>query len=137
PPTTGDCGLRPGDSNLRGRHGLALDRPLALAGPDALDAHAGPDRLTVLEDADRLEVRVEGAPAGAGDLLADPAEVLGLAAVGLLVAEDRLLAADVALHAHDESLQRGPAGVPARKVETFNIGPAGEGWTGGSRATGT
>src|SRR5579885_1496892 len=63
-------------SDLRCRHRLALDRPLDLAGPDALDTHVGPDRLAFLEDPDRLEVRVERPPAGAGDLLADAAEVL-------------------------------------------------------------
>src|SRR5260221_585621 len=64
--------------NLRGGEWLALEWPLHFAGPDALDAHAGPDRLAFLDHADALEVRVEGPPAGAGDLLADSAEVLGL-----------------------------------------------------------
>src|SRR5262249_31991403 len=99
-PSTGDWKLKTLDSHLRGGHWLALERPLHLAGPDALDAHAGPDRLAIPDDAYRLEVRVEGPAAGSGDLFANPAQVLGLPAVGLLVAEDRLFAADVALHAH-------------------------------------
>src|SRR5262245_29799529 len=103
-------------SDLRGRERLPLDRPLHLAGPDALDADAGPHRLAILDHADVLKVRVKGSPAGAGDLLADPTQVLGLAAVGLLVAEDRLLAAHIALHAHDRVAPTNAGGVPARNV---------------------
>src|SRR5262249_53086591 len=82
---------------------LALGRPLHEAAADALDADAlglgGAARL----HPDALEVGAEGPLADAGDLAADAAQVLGLAAPRVLVAAGRLLAADRTLHAHDSA----------------------------------
>ena len=52
------------------------------------------------DNLDALKVRAERAPADAGNLSADTAQVLGLAAAGVLVAQDRLLPRDGTLHAH-------------------------------------
>src|SRR5262249_22812262 len=90
---------------------------------DALGADPRPPRLAVHHHLDALEVRLEHPLAGAGDLLADPAEVLGLPAIGLLVPLDRLLPADRTLHAHVRTLAmpspryRGPP----YKIETITI----------------
>src|SRR5581483_11081010 len=83
----------------------ALDAAAADAmGADALAHH----RAAVLH-LNALEVRAERAPADAGGLAADAAQVLGLAAPGVLVAQHRLLPADRTLHAHD-SLRAPPRG---------------------------
>src|SRR2546421_8343385 len=80
---------------------LLADRALDAAAANALHADAGAvDRAVLLHDLDVLQVRLEQALADAGHLAADAAEVLGLAAPGVLVAQHRLLAADVTLHAH-------------------------------------
>src|SRR4051794_22542771 len=81
-------------SNLWGRERFALEWPLYLARPDALYAHARTDCLAFLDHPNALQVRVESPLAGAGNLLTDATEVLGLTAVGLLVADNRLLAAN-------------------------------------------
>src|SRR5262249_59788188 len=99
------------DGGPRGSHGrhlerLALLRPADLAAADALHADAGALHAAVHVDLDVLQVRPEGAPADAGDLAADAAEVLGLAAPGVLVAQHRLLSANGTLHAHDATCFR-------------------------------
>ena len=83
---------------------LAADRALDAAAADALHADAGAaDGAVLLHDLDVLQVRLEDAPADAGHLAADAAEVLGLAASGVVVAQNGLLAAHLALLAHDRS----------------------------------
>src|SRR5208283_1726199 len=80
-------------SHLQARHleQLALLRPLHPAAADALDADAHALDGPFLDDLDVLQVRAEDAPADAGHLPADAAEVLRLAAPGVLVAQRRLL----------------------------------------------
>src|SRR5438094_6632997 len=81
---------------------FALDRALHATAADALDADAGLVHGAVgAGDLDVLEVGPEHAPADAGDLPADAAEVFRLAAAGDLVAQDGFLPANVALHAHE------------------------------------
>src|SRR5215470_15442269 len=94
-----------------GRHleGRAPLGPLDPAAADALDADAqGLDGAAHLA-LDGLQVGLEGPAADAGDLAADAAEVLGLAAAGVVVAQDRFLAADGTLHAHADVSPFGPA----------------------------
>src|SRR5262245_58641166 len=90
----------PGVSEFRHLERLAALRALHAAAADArrADAHGadGPADLAL----DGLEVRPESALARAGRLATDTAEVLRLAAIGLLVADHRLLAAHFTLHAH-------------------------------------
>src|SRR6266481_8080657 len=88
-------------SDLRHLERLAFDRLLDQPGPDG--AHGDADRLdrAVDLDLDALEVREEPPLGRAGDLPADAAEVLGLAAVALLVTADGLLARNCTLLAHD------------------------------------
>src|SRR5438094_199402 len=88
------------ESNLNSGERQFLDRPLNLAAADALHTHAGADGLAVLLDLNALKIRLEAALGGAGDLLADAAEVLGLPAVGLHIADHGLLPAHRALHTH-------------------------------------
>src|SRR4051794_22713502 len=75
-------------AGLDGGHGErpALLRPLDPAAAHALGADALAADGAVDLGLDGLEVGLEGALGGAGDLLADAAEVLGLAAVGVLPA---------------------------------------------------
>src|SRR5207253_2251792 len=70
-------------SDLRHRERLLLLRPADEAAADALHADAGALNGAALVDLDALQVRLEGALAGAGHLAADAAQVLGLAAVGV------------------------------------------------------
>src|SRR6266540_2965607 len=85
---------------------LAALGTLHPAGADAGHAHAlGLDRAADLA-LDALQVRLESPLGNARRLAADTAEVLRLAAPRILVAHDRLLAAHVALHAHDDTLPR-------------------------------
>src|SRR5690349_16467196 len=91
---------------------LALDRPLHQAGADGRGGDADALHLAVDDHLDLLEVRLELAAGDAGDLLADAAQVLGLAAVGLLIPQRRLLAGDGTLLAHDGPSGRGPARGP-------------------------
>jgi hypothetical protein len=51
-------------------------------------------------DLDILKVRLECPAANARNLSADPAQVLGLAAASVLIAENWFLAANRALHTH-------------------------------------
>src|SRR5947207_2814270 len=130
PPTTvGPQRLDPpgtAGSDVDADERLDLDRPLDAAAAHALGADADPDRLAVDDGLDLLEVRLERPPAHPGDLLTDPAEVLGLAAVGLLVAEDGLLPAHRALHAHDRNLVTPRPGLgSAREIGTITIAAAG------------
>src|SRR3954464_13816062 len=85
-----------------GRHleRLAFLRPLDTAAADALDADAGTLDGAADLDLDVLQIGSERPPADAGDFTADAAEVLGLAAPGVLVAQYRLLATDRTLHSH-------------------------------------
>src|SRR5713226_5621104 len=71
------------------RERLALLGALDATAADALDADTQPLHAAADLALEVLQVRVEGAPADAGDLGADAAEVLGLAALGILVAEHR------------------------------------------------
>src|SRR5882724_2197245 len=91
---------RAGASHVDGGERLHLDRLLHAAAADALDARADALRLALNDGLDALEVRLEDAAAGAGDLLTDAAEVLRLTAVRLLVPEDGLLGANRTLHTH-------------------------------------
>src|SRR5262245_38793664 len=85
---------------------LAALGALHAAGTDAGYANAlRLDRAADL-DLDALQVGLEGPLGNARRLAADAAQVLGLAAAGVLVADDRLLPANVALHAHDDALPR-------------------------------
>jgi hypothetical protein len=83
-------------SSERGGHleGFALDWSLNEAAAEALGADAGAADGAAGLDLHALQVGTEGATAAAGNLPADAAEVLGLAAVGILIAFRRLLAAD-------------------------------------------
>src|SRR6266540_1147802 len=90
------------ESNLNGGERQLLDRPLNLAAADALDADSRTHGLAVLLHLASLEVRLEAALGGAGDLLADAAEVLGFPAVGLYIADNGLLPAHRTLHTHDK-----------------------------------
>ena len=56
------------------------------------------------DDLNALQVRFEHAATDAGDLAADAAQVLGLAAPGDLIAHHRLLSTNGTLHAHVRSL---------------------------------
>jgi hypothetical protein len=60
--------------------------PFDQAATDALDADAHALHAAVYLDLDALKVGPEGAPADAGDLAPDAAQVLGLAAPGNLIA---------------------------------------------------
>ena len=64
---------------------------------NALDADAHAFDGAVDFNLDALQVGVEASPADAGDLSADPAQVLRLAAPGDLMSQARFLAAHVAL----------------------------------------
>src|SRR5262245_43149837 len=77
----------PRGSHRRHLERLALLRALHAAGADARNADAAGADRALLDDLDALKVRLEGPAGGAGDLAADAAEVLGLAAVGLLIAQ--------------------------------------------------
>ncbi len=64
---------------------------------NALDADAHAFDGAVDFNLNTLQVGVEASPADAGDLAADTAQVLRLAAPGNLMTQTRFLAADVAL----------------------------------------
>src|SRR5205823_5378191 len=93
----------PGQPELQvGRH-LERRAPLRTLNLAAADTgHADAHLLDRAADLalDRLQIRFEGTAADAGDLAADAAQVLRLAAPGVVVAEHRLLAAYLTLHAH-------------------------------------
>src|SRR5262249_3146489 len=91
-------------SDFGHRERLLLLRAAHAAAADA--RHADPDALdgAVLLDLDALQVGLEGPLAPAGNLAADAAKVLRLAAVRVLVAADRFLTADGTLHAHNRHL---------------------------------
>src|SRR5262245_20926620 len=80
---------------------LAFLRPLHLAAAYALDADARAlDRAADL-NLNVLQIRPKRTPADARHLTADAAEVFGLAAPSVLIAQHRLLATNRTLHAHD------------------------------------
>src|SRR5262249_12910513 len=96
-----------------GRHleQLALLRPFDAAPAGALCADAFRRDGTFGFHLDALQVGPEGALGRAGDLAADAAEVLGLAAVGLLIAHRWFLATNGTLLSHDSPHCRsGPGG---------------------------
>jgi hypothetical protein len=74
----------------------------------ALNTDAHLPYSTIDLHADILQVGLELPPADAGYLSANTAQVLGLTAARILIAQHRLLTADGTLHAHDEpaSLQK-------------------------------
>src|SRR5262249_41431131 len=80
---------------------FALLRPFDAAAADALGTDALGRHRAAGFYLDALQVGPERALGGAGDLAADAAEVLGLAAIGLLVADHRLFAANGTLLSHD------------------------------------
>src|SRR5207253_2949015 len=107
-------GARPTGSHLHFPERLHLDR---LDDQPAVDGRGRYPHLLhhAVHDAPHLlEVRLELAPAGAGDLLADAAEVLRLTAVGILVAERGLPAGEHARLGHDRDLSV----VPGAGAET-------------------
>jgi hypothetical protein len=88
----------PSDCNVDERQ--FLDWSLDLATANTLGADAGPLGRAFDLHLDPLEIRLEDPLVDPGDLLTDPAQVFGLAAVSLLVADDGLLPAHCALHTH-------------------------------------
>src|SRR5439155_10802858 len=93
-------------SQVRHLEQLALLWPLDAAAADALDANAQALHRPAHLHLDALEVGTERPPADSRHFPADAAEVLRLAAPGILIPQDRLLAADVALHAHTAPTSR-------------------------------
>src|SRR5438876_1958215 len=87
-------------SNIHHLERLALDRFLNQAAANGADGDA--DRLhgAVDLDLDALEVGLELAFGNAGDFAADPAQVFGLAAATDLIAANRFLSGNRALHPH-------------------------------------
>src|SRR5579884_2977431 len=87
----------------RSRHleGFAADRTLHQAAAEALHADALGLHAAVDLALHPLQVGAEGPLAAAAHLAADAAEILGLAAAHVLVADGRLLTANVALPTHD------------------------------------
>src|SRR5207302_8636469 len=85
-------------SNIHHLERLALDRFLNQAAANGADGDA--DRLhgAVDLDLDPLEVGLELAFGNAGDFAADPAQVFGLAAATVLIAANRFLYVNRALH---------------------------------------
>jgi len=80
---------------------LAVNLECQLAGTNHRRGH--PDiagRPVGQPDMNPLKIRLERAAAQASGLLADAAQVLGLAALGLVIAERGLLAADFAFTTH-------------------------------------
>src|SRR5579885_2613344 len=94
-------------SDLRHREGFLLLWPADAPAADALHADADALDGAALLDLDALEVGLERPLAPASHLAADAAQVLGLAAVRVLVALDRLLTANRTLHAHDRISRAG------------------------------
>src|SRR5262249_25169560 len=119
---------------LRHAERLALLRPLDAAAADALHADAQPLHAAVDLALDALQVRHEPALAGAGDLGADAAEVLRLAAVGFLVADDRFLPGRVPRHAQVGFPLPAPGSV--RKGPTMGAPRGRTGREGGGRGRG-
>jgi len=76
-------------------HGL-LNAPAA----DALHANPFANRLARFDDANALQVRLKHALVDARDLLPDPAEVLRLTAVRLLIPNYGFLLANPTMHTH-------------------------------------
>src|SRR5207249_1811486 len=113
----------PGRPELQvGRH-LERRAPLRTLNLAAADTgHADAQLLDRAADLalDRLQIRLEGAAADAGDLATDAAQVLRLAAPGVVIAENRLLAAHVTLHAHENGL---PIGWYVSRKEFTIAGP--------------
>jgi hypothetical protein len=79
---------------------LAFGGPLGIAAADALHANSLPFDRAVDFHLNALEVGLESPAADAGDLAADAAEVLGLAATGVMIAPDGLLSTNGTLHSH-------------------------------------
>jgi predicted acylesterase/phospholipase RssA len=88
------------------REHLAPNRSLDLAAADALRANLLANGLPGcgVDNANRLQIRLEDSLVDPGDLLTDPAEVLGFTPICLLVADDRLLIANATLHTHRRTL---------------------------------
>src|SRR5437868_403644 len=84
----------------RHRERAAALRTLDLAAADALDADAHALDGAADLDLDVLQVGRKPPLAASGHLAANAAEVLGFAAVRILVAADRLFATDGTLHSH-------------------------------------
>jgi hypothetical protein len=87
--------------------GFAFLRALNESTADAADADAQPFNGAVDFDLESLQIRIEDAMADAGNLSADAAKVLGLAALGILPASDGFFAADGTVLAHDLILGMG------------------------------
>src|SRR5262245_49915276 len=83
---------------------LAARRPLDLATANTGNAHAHRFHGAADLALKSLQVGLEGPPAAAGHFPPNAAQVFCLASPSILIAENRLLAAHVALHAHDANL---------------------------------
>src|SRR5277367_1972236 len=84
-----------GRSLLRGLHPFATDGLGNETRLDRLGADLDAQNLPVNDGANLLNVRLERAGGDAGHLGADPAEILGLAAMGDLIPERGLLAGEI------------------------------------------
>jgi len=79
---------------------LAFLRALRSSAANALDADANSFDDPVYVHLNALQVRPKGPPSDAGRLTTHATQVLGLAFAGVLIAKDRFLTADRAMHAH-------------------------------------
>src|SRR2546425_6266245 len=86
------------------------------AATDCLDGHAHPFNLAVDLDLDALQVGLELAAGLAGDLAADAAQVLRLAAPRIFIAQNRLLAGDGTFHSHNHVFLMGLRDSPKQRL---------------------
>lgn len=75
------------------------------AAANTLNANLGPANLTRKDNLQVLQVRFKFTATNAGHFLADAAQVFGLAAMGIMIAQNRFLAAYGTLTSHQTDLQ--------------------------------